>query len=73
MVYCSTMVDSAKKFDPELLQARWLLGGIIPEELTDPAGSAFLEGFDGHALRQLAGLTQPTLRDLAAALWQHGF
>jgi len=58
------MVDSVDKFDPALLQARWLLGGIDPEDLTKQAGRALLEGFDGPALRQLAGLMQPTLRDL---------
>jgi hypothetical protein len=58
------MVGSENKFDPELLQARWLLGGVTAEELSNQAGIALLQGFDGSALQQLAGLTRPTLRDL---------
>lgn len=51
-------------FDPELLQARRVLGGIEPEQFVAIAVSALEQGFDGTALQQLAGLSQPTLRDL---------
>jgi hypothetical protein len=54
------------KFDPELVQARWMLGGIRAEELPDQAVLALQQGFDGTALQQLAGLVRPTHRDLEA-------
>lgn len=50
--------------DPELLQARWVLGGIEPEQFVAIATSALEQGFDGTALQQLAGLSRPTSRDL---------
>ena len=50
--------------DPELLQARWVLGGIEPEQFVEIAVSALKQGFDGTALQQLAGLTRPTMSDL---------
>lgn len=50
--------------DPELLQARWVLGGIDPKKFVELAVSALEQGFDGTALRQIAGLTLPTLADL---------
>jgi len=53
-----------EKIDPELLQARWVLGGIRSCDLPDLAVSALQQGLDGTALRQLAGLVRPTLADL---------
>jgi hypothetical protein len=53
-----------EKIDPELLQARWVLGGIRSDDLPDFAVSALQQGWDGTALRQLAGLVRPTLADL---------
>jgi hypothetical protein len=53
-----------EKIDPELLQARWVLGGIRSDDLPDLAVSALQQGLDGTALRQLAGLVRPTLADL---------
>jgi hypothetical protein len=53
-----------EKIDPQLLQARWVLGGIRSDDLPDLAVSALQQGFDGTALRQLAGLVRPTLADL---------
>ena len=50
--------------DPELLQARWILGGLRPEDLVSHALSALQLGFSGMALQQLAGLFSPTLADL---------
>jgi hypothetical protein len=50
--------------DPDLLQARWVLGGIEPEQFVAIAVSALEHGFDGAALQQLAGLSRPTSNDL---------
>jgi hypothetical protein len=50
--------------DFELWQAKWVLEGVEPEELVQIAVSALQNGFDGSALRELAGLTQPTSREL---------
>jgi hypothetical protein len=50
--------------DRELLQARWVLGGIEPEQFVEIAALALGQGFDGTALQQLAGLTRPTSSDL---------
>jgi hypothetical protein len=60
----SLMSDMGTNFDPELLQARWVLGGIDPEEFVELAVYALEHGFDGTALQQLAGLSKPTLADL---------
>lgn len=53
-----------RNLDPELLQARWVLGGIDPEQFVELAVSALEQGFEGAALRQLAGFPRPTLEDL---------
>ena len=58
------MIAPGKRIDPELLQARWVLGGVWAGEWVDQAALALEQGFDGTALRQLAGLERPTLRDL---------
>ena len=58
------MTDSQKRFDAELLQAQWVLGGLNAEELTDQAVLALQQGFSGVALEQLAGLLRPAKRDL---------
>lgn len=55
---------SADDFDPKLLQIRWVLGGVRPEDMPDQAALALEHGFDGTALKQLAGLVSPTFRDL---------
>lgn len=52
------------KLDPQLLHARWVLGGIEPEQFVEIAVSALEQGFGGTALQQIAGLSQPTSRDL---------
>jgi hypothetical protein len=54
----------ADDFNPEMLQIRWVLGALRPEELPVQATLALQHGFDGTALRQLAGLVRPTVRDL---------
>jgi len=53
-----------RKFDPALLQARWVLGGLEPEELISEALLALEQGFPGNALQQIAGLVKPTVADL---------
>jgi len=58
------MSGSRPNLDPELLQARWVLGGIDSEQFVDIAVSALEQVFDGNALRQIAELSQPTSRDL---------
>jgi hypothetical protein len=60
------MAESRTRLDPQLLQARWVLGGVAADEWVDQAVSALDEGFDGTALRQLAGLMNPTQRDLGS-------
>jgi hypothetical protein len=52
------------KLNWEVLQARWILGGIEPQEFVDVAIYALQQGFDGPALQQIAGLSNPTSRDL---------
>lgn len=52
------------ELDFQLLQARWVLGGIEPEEFIRLAVSAVEQGFGGSALQQLASLSQATSRDL---------
>lgn len=59
------MAGSENKFDPELLRAQWVLGGVGAEELVDQALLALEQGYSGNALQQLAGLVKPALRDLA--------
>jgi hypothetical protein len=58
------MTAAENKLDPELLQARWVLGGLNPEQMVSQAILALEMGFDGTALRQLAGLTPSEQRDL---------
>ena len=58
------MTDSESQFDPELLQARWVLGGLNAEELSVQATVALQRGFTGNALQQLAGLCRGARRDL---------
>jgi len=58
------MSESGRNLDVRLLQAKWVLGGVEPEELVHAAVAALEQGFDGTALRQLAGLSQPAARDL---------
>lgn len=58
------MTDPLSRFNPEILQARWVLGGLNAEELSDQATVALQLGFAGNALQQLAGLCRPARRDL---------
>jgi len=63
---CVFMSNLRPNLDVELLQARWVLGGIEPDQLVQMALSALELGFDGTALRQLAGLSQPRSCDLGS-------
>ena len=60
------MPTPEQKIDPQLLQVRWVLGSLRPEELVEQAALALEQGFDGDALRQLAGLMikKPARSDL---------
>jgi hypothetical protein len=60
----SSSKDIIPILDPELLQARWVMGGIRPEDLVGHAISALQQGFAGIALQQVAGLDRPTVSDL---------
>ena len=42
------MSGLASNLDPELLQARWVLGGIEPEQFVAIAVSALEQGFAVH-------------------------
>ena len=59
------MTGFGSNLDWEVLQARWVLGGIEPQEFVDLAIYALQQGLDGPALQQIAGLSSPTSRDLA--------
>ena len=60
------MTAPEQKIDLQLLQVRWVLGSLRPEQLVDQAALALEQGFDGTALRQLAGLMikKPAISDL---------
>jgi hypothetical protein len=58
------MSGLGSNLDLELLQARWVLGGIAPEQFVELAVSALEHGFGGTALQQVAGLSRPTSNDL---------
>jgi len=58
------MTTCGGKLDPKVLQARWLLGGVSPEELMKQAVLALEQGMGGKVLQQIAGLVRPTKRDL---------
>jgi hypothetical protein len=51
-------------FDPNLFVAKWYCSLIGPEDMPSFAADALEAGFDGPALRRLAGLVSPTSRDL---------
>jgi hypothetical protein len=58
------LTDLIDKFDPEVIQAKWVLGGISPEVMPDLAIKALELGFNGSGLQQLAGIVKPTCADL---------
>lgn len=58
------MGESKDNLDVQLLHAKWILGGVEPEQLVQAAVLALEQGFEGTALQQLAGLSQAASRDL---------
>ena len=58
------MTGFGSNLDWEVLQARWVLGGMEAQEFVDLAIYALQQGLDGPALQQIAGLSSPTSRDL---------
>ena len=55
----ASSLDLGPHFDPELLQARWILGGMNAEELVTEALTALEGGYAGNALQQ-HGTARPT-------------
>lgn len=51
-------------FNPNLFVARWYCSRVLPEDMPQFAADALEAGFDGTALRRLAGLLKPTTRDV---------
>jgi len=56
--------SKAMPFDPNLFVAGWYCGLSLPEDMPAFAADALEAGFDGPALRRLAGLVKPTSRDV---------
>jgi len=52
--------------DVERIAARWILGQLTGRELAAAATQALVEGYDGPALREIAGTVDPAIRDVAA-------
>lgn len=55
-------------FDPDLFAAKWYCSMVNPEDMPSFAADALEAGFDGPALRRLAGLIKPTSRDIGTLL-----
>ena len=51
-------------FDPKMMMARWCAGCLYPEDLPGFAADALEAGFDGPALRALAGMRRPIGEDV---------
>lgn len=51
-------------FNPDLFVARWYCSRVLPEDMPEFAADALEAGFDGPALRRIAGLIRPTSRDV---------
>lgn len=58
------MSDADNRLDPQNLQARWVLGGVEPDEFVELAVKALMQGFEGTTLSQIAGLSNPTAREV---------
>ena len=61
------MSGSPNDLDPKLLQAKWVLGGIEPEEFVKIAISALERGLDGTAALPRPCGRVPPLRSLGRA------
>lgn len=51
-------------FDPNLFVAKWYCERVWPEDMPGFSADALEAGFDGPALRRLAGLIRPTSPDV---------
>src|SRR5689334_5349410 len=51
-------------FNPDMFVAKWYCSTVGPEDMPTFAADALEAGFDGSALRRLAGLVHPTARDV---------
>jgi hypothetical protein len=69
-LYNNDAVASAKAtqmpepFNPDLFVAKWYCSKVLPEDMPQFAADALEAGYDGLALRRLAGLMRPTSRDV---------
>jgi len=55
-------------FNPDLFVAKWYCSTVGTEDMPAFAADALEAGFDGSALRRLAGLVDPTARDVGDLL-----
>jgi hypothetical protein len=53
-----------EEFNPDLFVAKWYCSKVGPENMPGFAADALEAGYDGNALRRLAGLVRPTARDV---------
>jgi hypothetical protein len=53
-----------EEFNPDLFVAKWFCGRVGPEDMPRFAADALEAGYDGEALRKLAGLVRPTSLDV---------
>lgn len=51
-------------FNPDLFVTKWYCSKVSPEDMPQFAADALEAGYDGPALRRLAGLIRPTSRDV---------
>jgi hypothetical protein len=51
-------------FNPDLFVARWYCSKVGPEDMPKFAADALEAGYDGPALRRLAGLSKPTAAEV---------
>src|SRR5262249_4336336 len=51
-------------FNPDLFVAKWYCSSVGPEDMPQFAADALEAGYDGRALRRVAGLMKPTMREV---------
>jgi hypothetical protein len=51
-------------FNPDLFVAKWYCSRVLPEDMPTFAADALEAGYDGPALRRLAGLQKPSTADV---------
>ena len=52
------------EFNPDLFVAKWYCSLLYPEEMPQFAADSLEAGYDGPALRRLAGMVKPTSTDI---------